>query len=949
MKFSAWPTRRNNRNSFARLCPTLGVSLQIVLCLLAVVLLFKASPVKAQSISLTGPSNLEVPDADEFFTDIWGQGKNFNDICDVGFDGWHFEPETSSEGIWSGIHPEVNQPIIGIMPIPTPGSQLAYRENCGRLGVHHPLDADKYSLLSFRNATSNPSEYAVLWSYDNNFAIFGTQQVDGYPLESSIGYIFNAPEAFSIKSLDLKNSAPENHPWSGEIFGLSLFSTILQPAGGRISYDWLRIIDPLSSPTLDLSWISSGNTAGAVEGSVAIYVDRNSSGYDGEALEKNQSAQNGQVSLKTGVLPPGNYYFYAQLENSSPTESTVLAQSDYVGPITVNGKPTIKFNSPSRTSGREYSSAERADAWDMSSFSDLVNIFNPDGTLTDSIFRGFHEPEIINGTFQAKTDFDQNLGTVDTQVHFAVAPGQPVDPQKYRYFCYSMQVDPVELVRNGDPVELNRAGWVARLVWLNRSTGEIGSTKAHELIERSQIFPDYEKGFVDFCIDLWDEESWESGVRWTDMALVDLVRFDPLEAGDVTTFAIDWAGLFAENTTDLNRNYQIDFELEDPEANALSVEFFYDNNSSGFNGVSIGSIDGLRNGEGSFTWDASRISDGNYFIYAVVSDGINSTRFYSDVSVEVGGISNIPVPAATPCDFDGDGRSDIAVVRSNGNFQPANWFIRNSSTGVVDVRSFGVDNLDIFFAPDFNGDLVSDISLFRGKVDIFTSFISELSAENDQKVQAWGVLGDVPIKADLDGDGIDDPTVFRPQDGTLWSIRSTEGAAGFNWGLNGDIPVAADFDGDGRDDLAVWRPSDGFWWILQSSKKNSTAPADILYRQFGLPGDYPMVGDYTGDGIADLVVFRPSSGNWFVCPSETEFNCLTSLQVNQFGLPGDVPIQADFDGDGILDRAIYRPIGGYWFYQQSGDGQIFVVQHGGFEKDKPLCAGPGETIKNLEN
>ena len=110
-----------------------------------------------------------------------------------------------------------------------------------------------------------------------------------------------------------------------------------------------------------------------------------------------------------------------------------------------------------------------------------------------------------------------------------------------------------------------------------------------------------------------------------------------------------------------------------------------------------------------------------------------------------------------------------------------------------------------------------------------------------------------------------------------------------------------------------------------------------------------MVGDYSGDGIADLVVFRPSSGHWFVCPSETDFNCLTTLQVSQFGLPGDIPIQADFDGDGILDLAVYRPVGGFWFYQQSVDGQIFVVQHGGLEGDRPLCAGPAEAVKNLEN
>jgi len=611
----------------------------------------------AQSITLSGPSGAVVDDAEEYFTDQWGQGKDFNDTCDIGFDGWFFEPESSSGGVWTGVHPQVANPIVGVIPIPTLGSQLAFRENCGRLGVHYPLDANKYTFFSMRNATTNPTDFAVLWSYANDLAIFGIQTVDGYELHNAGRSYFNEPNTLSIKTIDLPAQAPVSHPWRGEVQGMSIFTTFVQPAGGSHQYDWIRIIDPDTSPTINLSWNSTGESATSFRDNVLLYVDTNNSGYDGNAVETGL-AVDGSVDFMTGMLPPGTYYFYAQLETSSGGVPSVLARSNYIGPITINGKPGIKFNSPSRMGGAEYSETERGDAWDFSELTDVVNLFNPDGTPTAPFQRGFHDFGIVNGTFQAKTDFDEFMGVVDTQVHFTVPADRQVNPLNYRYFCYSMQVDPVELVRNGDAVELNRAGWVARLVWQDNATGDFGSSKAHELIERSQVFPDYDKGFVDFCVDLWDLESHESGKRWTDMNQVSVVRFDPLEAADVTTFAIDWAGLYAENITNNARIYEIEFELDDPEGDRMDVEFFYDSNRTGFNGRSIGRVTNLRNGSATYEWDASSVRDGTYYIYAAVNDGSNTTYFYADTTVRVGGISLPPVSDCDDCDTDGDGVLD---------------------------------------------------------------------------------------------------------------------------------------------------------------------------------------------------------------------------------------------------------------------------------------------------
>lgn len=181
------------------------------------------------------------------------------------------------------------------------------------------------------------------------------------------------------------------------------------------------------------------------------------------------------------------------------------------------------------------------------------------------------------------------------------------------------------------------------------------------------------------------------------------------------------------------------------------------------------------------------------------------------------------------------------------------------------------------------------------------------------------------IYNDYDGDGKSDPTVFRPSNGTWYSLLSLGGAVKYqNWGLANDITSQNfDFDGDGISDHAAIRinmATGGLVTYILQSETNS-----MRVEQFGNAalGDQIGTGDFDGDGKFDLGVFR--NGTWIYMESSTG-----AVRYFNWGLNGDFPAQGDFDGDGKNDFAVIRNQSGQfvWYIRRSSDGQAMIVSFG---------------------
>ncbi len=225
---------------------------------------------------------------------------------------------------------------------------------------------------------------------------------------------------------------------------------------------------------------------------------------------------------------------------------------------------------------------------------------------------------------------------------------------------------------------------------------------------------------------------------------------------------------------------------------------------------------------------------------------------------------------------------------------------------------------------------ITSINHYRAHVDTSYSF---------------GMAGDIPVAGDWTGDGMKKIGVFRS--GIWYLDMKGDGVWDgglidkvYTFGTAGDIPVVGDWTGDGRDKIGVFRngtwyldmDGDGVWQpfplVSCPSVSPCTSPVDTSYS-FGMAGDIPVVGDWTGDGITKIGVFR--SGMWYLdmdgngswnpeplcqCPAGSP--CLTAVDAGYaFGMAGDYPVVGDWTGDGRAKIGVYR--NGAWYLDTNGN------------------------------
>ncbi len=252
------------------------------------------------------------------------------------------------------------------------------------------------------------------------------------------------------------------------------------------------------------------------------------------------------------------------------------------------------------------------------------------------------------------------------------------------------------------------------------------------------------------------------------------------------------------------------------------------------------------------------------------------------------------MPGATPVagDWDGSGTTKLGV------FIGGLWFLDLDGNGTWDAADLWAKlgkKADQAVSGDWNGDGKTDIGIFG------PAWIGDLKAVS--------VEPGLPDAQNLLPTARPKNVPPQPAEATVGWRTMKKTHAGrmrsdlidhvFEYGTKGDRAVTGDWNGDGIYTIAIFRNG---VWFLDLDGDGRWSDGDVMV-EFGREGDLPVAGDWNGDGITKLGIYR--NGTFYLDTNNNRQLDATD-KVFQLGNPGDLPVAGDWNGDGVDEVGVYQ-------------------------------------------
>ncbi len=285
------------------------------------------------------------------------------------------------------------------------------------------------------------------------------------------------------------------------------------------------------------------------------------------------------------------------------------------------------------------------------------------------------------------------------------------------------------------------------------------------------------------------------------------------------------------------------------------------------------------------------------------------------------GLSASDFPAVG--DYDGDLKMDVGVWRPGTSANPQSYFyIQRSSDpnpNAINAQPWGLPTDRPAFG-DYDGDGKDDFAVTRNESGKVAWYILPSGGGSFRRTE-FGAAGDLVIPyhgSDFNNDGRDDLIVVR--------LSS-----------NGDLTF---YIGDASTGQLILAQQWG------NTKVTNSGSVYLFY------------GNYLGDSRADVVIYYDTCQSNPNCDVAGTFwfkeTGSSNYTVTKFGVPfnsqtftGDFPMEGDFDGDGKFDITVYRFQNKTFYSLLSSNGQLRAQYFDGNSAAAPSSSATANTLENV--